>query len=50
MRMERSNEALESLAGPAVAVDMPAALRRAAMAWSGAAPAAALDRLAKALA
>lgn len=43
-------EALESLAGPAALVDAPAALRRAAMAWSGAAPAAALDRLAKALA
>jgi uncharacterized protein (TIGR02444 family) len=43
-------EALESLAGPAETVDPPAALRRAAMAWSGAAPAAALDRLAKALA
>jgi len=43
-------EALESLSGPAEAVDVPAALRRAAMAWSGAAPAAALDRLAKALA
>jgi len=43
-------EALESLAGAAETVDGPAALRRAAMAWSGAAPAAALDRLAKALA
>jgi uncharacterized protein (TIGR02444 family) len=29
-------EALESLAGPAETVDPPAALRRAAMAWSGA--------------
>ena len=43
-------EALESLAGPAATVDTPAALRRAAMAWCGAAPTAALDRLAKALA
>jgi uncharacterized protein (TIGR02444 family) len=42
--------ALEALAGPAATVDAPAALRRAAMAWSGAAPAAALDPLAKGLA
>lgn len=43
-------EALESLSGKGEDVDVPAALKRAAMAWSGTAPAAALDRLARALA
>jgi len=43
-------EALESLCEKAPAVDVPAALRRAAMAWSGTAPGAALDRLASLLA
>lgn len=43
-------EALESLSGRGESVDVPAALRRAAMAWNGTAPAAALDRLARALA
>jgi uncharacterized protein (TIGR02444 family) len=43
-------EALASLAGPAETVDIEGALTRAAMTWSGAAPAVALGRLAKALA
>lgn len=43
-------EALESLSGKGEDVDVPAALRRAAMAWNGTAPGAALDRLARALA
>lgn len=43
-------EALESLAGKGAGGDVAAALRRAAMAWSGAAPDAALATLARALA
>ncbi len=43
-------EALESLSPKAPSPDAAGALRRAAMAWSGAAPEAALDTLAKALA
>jgi uncharacterized protein (TIGR02444 family) len=43
-------EALEALAGKAAAPDVAGALTRTAMAWSGAAPKEALDRLAKALA
>lgn len=43
-------EALESLCGKASTPDVADALKRAAMAWSGAAPDAALQALAKALA
>jgi len=43
-------EALQSLCERAPDVDVPAALRRAAMAWNGTAPGAALDRLARVLA
>lgn len=43
-------ETLESLAGPAMTPDPAGSLRRAAMTWSGQAPAEALDRLAQALA
>jgi uncharacterized protein (TIGR02444 family) len=43
-------ETLESLAGPAASPDVSGALSRAAMAWSGQAPRATLDRLARALA
>ncbi|MDP1631430.1 MAG: TIGR02444 family protein [Caulobacter sp.] len=43
-------ETLEGLAGPAAEVDPVGALTRAAMAWNGMPPKAALARLAKALA